>query len=344
MVASSLHSDPPSLDWMSFSSVAICIPTFNQAVYLEEAVGSALAQTHPCEVWVSDDASTDETPEVMARLLRKYPQIKHVRHKQNLGMSGNPRWIVQQPDTEYIVKLDSDDELHSNYVEKLLQALQANPSAGYAHASVQEIDDQGRKQKKRFLARNAGCQNAEDSLRTSVSGYRVAANICMFRRVALQRVDYYRNNLSFADDWDLAVRLADAGWGNVYVNEVLASYRVWNTPVRSRRKLAEVEGCRRVIEDSLVPAFSRRNWDLKPISKSRRQLALRHAEALGSNQFAELERSELKEALCRLGDSCALRWKFYWINTPLAPPFQVPANILAKAKAWYKTVIFSRPL
>ena len=109
---------------MRIPSVAICIPTFNQAPYLEGAVRSALAQTHPCEVWVSDDASTDETPAVMARLLLVFPQIKHIRQKRNLGMSGNPRWIVQQPDTEYIVKLDSDDELNPNHVKKLLQALE----------------------------------------------------------------------------------------------------------------------------------------------------------------------------------------------------------------------------
>jgi len=327
---------------MSIPSVAICIPTYNQSPYLEGAVRSALAQAHPSEVWVSDDASTDETPAVMARMLQEYPQIKHVRQKQNLGMSGNPRWIVQQPDTEYIVKLDSDDELSPDYVEKLLQVLKVNPSAGYAHAAVQEIDGQGGKQRIRFLARNPGCQSAEDSLHACVLGYRVAANICMFRRIALQQVDYYRNDLSFADDWDLAVRLADAGWGNVYVNEVLANYRVWDTPIRSRRKLAEVEGCRRVIEDSLVPAFARRNWSLKPIQKSRRRLALRHTECLRSNQFSETERSELRGALCQLGDSYALRWKFRWVHTPLAPLFQFPSNLMVSAKGWSKSVLFKR--
>jgi hypothetical protein len=324
------------------TSVAICIPTYNQAPYLEKAVRSALGQTHPCEVWVSDDASTDDTPAVMARLLSEHPQIKHIRHQQNLGLPGNPRWLVQQPLTEYIVRLDSDDELHPDYVEALLNAMQAHLSAGYGHVAVQEINGDGREQQLRVLARSAAFQSAEASLRASVAGYRVAANICMFRRAALQQVNYYRIAAQYCDDWDLAVRLADAGWGNVYVNRVLASYRVWDTSdnVRSRRKLAEVEGCCRVIEDSLIPAFTRRNWRLSPITKVRRQYAVRHALCLGLKHFTEGEQNALKDALCKLGDSSALRWKFRWIRTPLAPVFQIPATVLGHAKAWCKSALY----
>jgi hypothetical protein len=324
------------------SNVAICIPTYNQAAYLERAVRSALAQTHPCAVWVADDASTDQTPEVMARLLKEFPQLKHHRHQHNLGMSGNPRWVVQQPATEYIVKLDSDDELRADYVEKLMQQLQAHPMAGYAHAAAQEIDGAGRKGRFRVLARDTGFQSADDSLRASVSGYRVAANICMFRREALQAVDYYRTDLPFADDWDLAVRMADGGWGNVHVNEVLANYRVWDTPdnVRSRRKLAEVEGCRRVIEESLLPAFARRHWDPRPITAARRRQALEHAKSLGLNGFSDAQRDQLKAALSQLGDSPALRWKFRWIRTPLAPWFQLPTTIAHRAKLWCKFALY----
>jgi glycosyltransferase involved in cell wall biosynthesis len=331
---------------MSSYSVAICIPTYNQARYLEKAVRSAMAQTHRCEVWVSDDASTDDTPAVMERLLKEHPQIRHARHQQNLGMSGNTVWVVQQPVTEYIVKLDSDDELYPEYVANLLSALQSHPSAGYGHVAVREIDGDGREQKLRWLARNATFQSGEDSLRASATGYRVAANICMFRRAALQQVNYYRIAALYCNDWDLAVRLADAGWGNVYMDSVLASYRIWETSdnVRSRRKLAEVEGCCRVIEDSLIPAFARRDWRLSTITKARRQLAVRHARCLRLNHFTKAEHNDLKAALRKLGDSLALRWKFCWIQTPMAPLFQVPETLAGHARAWCKAALFQRRL
>jgi len=323
------------------NTVAICIPTRNQSPFLAQAVRSALAQTHPCEVWVSDDASTDNTPEIMAELAKQFPQLHSHRQEQNLGIEGNPTWVMQQPQTEFIVRLDSDDVLEPEYVAILLAGMAAHPKAGFAHAAVREINGQGQEQKLRRLARDSGFQDAEESLRASVTGYRVAANICLFRKAALDAVGYYQK-LSFAEDWDMAVRLADAGWGNVYVSEVLANYRVWETvdKIRSRRKLAEIEGCRRMFEESLIPAFTRRNWSLASITSARRRLALHHGVSLGVGGLTDEQKEELQSALCRLGDSVALRLKFLWISTPLAPVFQFPTMLMATVKAWCKATLY----
>ena len=125
--------------------VSICIPTYNQAQYLQKSAESACQQTYPdVEVWVSDDASTDETPELMAELCRQFPQIRYHRHSQNLGIAANNNWLLSQPETEFIVRLDSDDLLSPSYVESLLEQLSAYPKAAYAHAAVQEIDRYGK--------------------------------------------------------------------------------------------------------------------------------------------------------------------------------------------------------
>ncbi|MEI8352024.1 MAG: glycosyltransferase, partial [bacterium] len=53
---------------MSESLVSILIPCYNYGSYLDEAIDSALAQSHPhIEVIVMDDGSTDDTPVVAAR-------------------------------------------------------------------------------------------------------------------------------------------------------------------------------------------------------------------------------------------------------------------------------------
>jgi glycosyltransferase involved in cell wall biosynthesis len=323
------------------AKVAICIPTYNQGAYLEQAVMSAVAQSFPCEIWVSDDLSTDATPEIMARLVKQHSNLRYIRHDRNLGIKGNPGWILRQPKTEFIVRLDSDDELYPNYVEKMLEVISPSPETGYAHAAVQEIDGEGRCLRLRLLARGSGFQSGDESLRVSLTGYRVAANICMFRRAALEEVGYYRE-LSFAEDWDMAVRIADAGWGNIYLNEVLARYRVWETKdsQRSRRKLAEIEGCSRVFHDSLTAAFKRRNWDLSRVQRASKRIASKHADSLQSALFDKDERDKLKQALRELGDSPNLRWKLRWINTPLAPFMQLPGRAVSYAKAGVKRIFF----
>ncbi len=324
-------------------TIAVCIPTYNQSHFLTAAVESAIRQTLACEIWVADDASTDDTPAVMEELKKRFPNVHYHRQRQNLGIMGNPTWVMKQSDAEFIVRLDSDDVLKPDYVEKLLGVLENHPQAGYAHAAVQEMGEDRQGRRLRLLARNAGFQNSKESLWASISGYRVAANICMFRSAALKQADYYRD-LSFCEDWDLAVRLADVGWGNVYVGEVLANYRVWDTVnnLRSRRKLAEINGCRRVIEESLIPAFARRNWDLSPIMRSRRQLALRHADSLRASHFTLIEKENLKKALLYLGDSPALRRKFIWIQSPFAELFDFPSRIWSQLKAVAKNILFKQ--
>ncbi|AGY59512.1 glycosyltransferase family 2 protein [Gloeobacter kilaueensis] len=303
-------------------SVAVCIPTYNQAAYLEGAVQSAYGQNwQGLEVWLSDDASTDTTPALVSRLEQQYPDLRAFRQERNLGMSGNPRWILRQPRTTYIAKLDSDDLLAADYLPVLVELLQKHPEAGYAHAAVQQIDEEGRVTRIRRLARPTGFQSAEESLQALVSGYRVAANICLFRREALVSVDYLKLDMDFCDDWDLAVRLADAGWGNVYSSQILAAYRVWDTAqqVRFRRKADELGGMIRVFEESLIPAFKRRGWDVAPLTRQRIQLALLHATVLDAPAFSTAEREQIVALLRELGESAELTRRLVLMGLGLGP-------------------------
>ena len=67
-------------------TVAVCIGTYNQAQYLRECIESALAQTYPIqEIWVSDDASTDNTPQVMEEICKLHPMVHYFGSPWNLG-------------------------------------------------------------------------------------------------------------------------------------------------------------------------------------------------------------------------------------------------------------------
>lgn len=89
--------------------VTIMIPTYNQAAFIREAIDSALAQTYPnLEVIVGDDASTDATPEIVAKI--NDPRLKYVRNTCNLGRTANYRNLLYKHATgDYVVNLDGDD-------------------------------------------------------------------------------------------------------------------------------------------------------------------------------------------------------------------------------------------
>lgn len=300
------------------SKIAICIPTYNQAAHLRAAVESAFAQTIPCEVWVADDASTDDTPRVLQALQSVHAGLHVFRHERNLGIAGNPGWIMRQPDAEFILRLDSDDTLAPQYVETLVGALQRHPQAGCAHAAVEEIDHDGKMRRVRRLHRTREFESAEACLAAGDRGYRVAANICLFRRRALESVDFIAP-LGFAEDWDLYLRLADAGWGNVYESSVLAKYRVWDDVrmVTASRRIAEIAGVRHVLGTTLVAAYARRGWSTDRLRNARVRAACQLAASLRDAHDSAADLTALRNELIALGGGRRLDIEMALLRSPL---------------------------
>lgn len=322
-----------------YPSVAICIPTFNQAKYLIESVKSAFSQTYSnLEVWVSDDASTDETPTVMRELCKQFAQLHYHRQPQNLGIAANNTWLLSQPKTEFIIRLDSDDLLLPHYTETLVSLMQQYPHAGYAHSAVQEINEYGEKRVVRRVSRQSVFQDAETALRASVSGYRVAANICMFRAEVLRELNFYAGRPEYTEDYDLSVRMADKGYGNIYSPEILSSYRVWSDAkgIRSRRKEIELRGLIRIYQESLIPSFQKRGWDLAPIQKNRRRLAIIHAASCYSASYNNAEKKELTKLLVALGDSPTLQLRLLLLKLGFSPFFEQLHHTELRAKGIVK--------
>jgi len=309
------------------ADVTVCIPTYNQAPFLVKALESCLRQEWtPRSIIVSDDASTDQTREVVNDFALRDRTITYHRHPNNLGLGANADWVLRRADTEFVARIGSDDLLAPDFLSTLVPLLGNYPKAGYAHANVREIDESGQLTRFRRLGRTNEYEPGDSALLAGSRGYRVAANICLFRRAALKSVGFLAGHLNFAEDWDLSIRLADAGWGNVHSPRLLASYRVWTDVAKSRprRKLAEIEGCRHVFEHSLEPAFKRRRLPLTALLRKRRRLAAGHALALTDRSlFTTEERANIVRALRGLGDGIALRSRLLAIGLGLGFPIEL---------------------
>ncbi len=286
--------------------VTVCIPTFNQADYIEHTIRSCTKQTiKPFEIIVSNDCSTDDTAKVLDLLSAEINSLKVINQSKNIGMVANTDAVLRAAVTDYIVKLDSDDYLAPTYIEKLSGLLDRYPSAGYAHGAVQEIDGKGIFKKQRILARKTGFYNADKALKNCISGYQVAANIIMFKRSALERVGFITAKTNFAEDFYLSAQLAAENFGNVYFSEILSYYRVWEDGgnVRQRRKLAEIIALRQVFEQVLEPAFKERNWSNEKLYASKANFACNQADCLGWKLYTRSEKNELAVELARLSSS-----------------------------------------
>lgn len=295
--------------------ISICIPTYNQAEYLVKSVRSAAQQSlRPFEIIVSDDCSTDNTPNVLQTLSKEISELRFVRQPKNLGIAGNTDSCLRLATGDFVVRLDSDDYLSPNYCEKLSELLLDYPEAGYAHAAVQEIDQHGKFLRQRWLARPSGFQSSEDGLRAASKGYQVAANLIMFRRKALVKVNYISDRPDYVEDFHLSASLSAAGFGNVYLNETLSFYRVWidSGKVRQKRKMMEISGVKRVFNEVLEPEYSKRDWSLRRLKKSKEAIACRNCDCLGWEVYNKEEKEALKQAIFALSSSTKVK-VFSWL-------------------------------
>ncbi len=290
--------------------VSVCIPTFNQASYVEQAIRSAADQSFQAfEIIVYDDNSTDNTKEVLQKLSAKIPLLKIIHQAENLGIAKNTDACLRSANGDFVVRLDSDDYLAPGYIQNLLELLLKYPAAGYAHAVVQEVNENGNFLHKRKLFRKTGFQSSDDALKAAVKGYRVAANILMFRREALEKVNYLSGRPNFGEDYHLTASISAAGFGNVYSDEVLSYYRVWVDAgrVRQKRKITEIDGLRRVFEEVIEPAYRKRGWNLQEVRNSKTSFACVHADCLSWGIYSSKEKEELFIELQKISSAPKLK-------------------------------------
>jgi len=325
-------------------TVAVCIGTYNQAQYLRECIESALAQTNPIqEIWVSDDASADNTFEVMEEICRLYPTVHYYRQPRNLGIAGNLSWVLSQPATDFVVRLDSDDRLEPAFVATLADLMNTYPQAGYAHCNIYEIDGHGAQTRMRMLHRPAVYESPEVAIRRNTPSYRVAGNIVLYRSAALKEANYYHSNASwqYAEDWDLCLRIAILGWGNVHAAAPLARYRVWGDDKQGRfkRNMSGMECIIKVYKNTLEPEYIKRGWNTATIRKYMRRTALRYVDGIDSPFLTSAEREAYKAFLRRLGDSTWLSVRIYLAEQGLNPIFRFIARVQIGAKDTIKSCL-----
>jgi glycosyltransferase involved in cell wall biosynthesis len=108
-------------------SLSLFFPAWNE----EECVKRALTRafdvlprlTDDFEVIVVDDASTDRTPEILANLCTKYPQLRVVTHRQNLKLGGAMRSGFQASTKDIVIYSDIDLPFDLAEIERALHLM-----------------------------------------------------------------------------------------------------------------------------------------------------------------------------------------------------------------------------
>jgi len=115
--------------------LSICIPTYNRAAPLSQALNAIIAQLtnkslcEQIEIVVSDNASSDDTQELVMRLKAANPHIHliYLCHQRNLGPDANIYAAAKAAQGVFVYILSDDDVLLPGALAKLLTELATTP-------------------------------------------------------------------------------------------------------------------------------------------------------------------------------------------------------------------------
>jgi glycosyltransferase involved in cell wall biosynthesis len=117
--------------------VSIIINNYNYGDFLDDAINSALLQTHQnCEVIVVDDGSTDKSREIIEKYQNNITSI----FKENGGQSSALNVGFRASKGEIICFLDSDDEFCSDKVHEVFQRFHESQDIEWCFHTLKLID------------------------------------------------------------------------------------------------------------------------------------------------------------------------------------------------------------
>lgn len=111
--------------------VTIIIITYNSSIYVQETLNSVLKQTYPynqLEIIISDDCSTDHTPDICRKFIKDYndrfARILFTQTPYNKGICGNYNHALMLAQGKWIKYIAGDDRLKFNCIERFVAKIE----------------------------------------------------------------------------------------------------------------------------------------------------------------------------------------------------------------------------
>lgn len=195
--------------------VSIIVPCYKQAEYLPDTLESVLSQTYDnWECLVIDDGSPDNTGEIASLYCLKDSRFRYLR-TENRGLASARNTGIKNTTGEYILPLDSDDIIGSQYLQKAIEYYNEHPNCKLVYCR----------------ARLFGTMNREWDLEEysydSILWHNIIFCSAIFKRKDYLMTQGYNPNMIFGcEDWDFWLSLLERNDKVHRLDDVLFFYRI----------------------------------------------------------------------------------------------------------------------
>lgn len=207
-------------------SISIIVPCYNQAQYLDECLQSVLDQTfRNWECIIVDDGSPDNTKEIAESWTEKDSRFIYF-HKQNGGLSSARNAGIEIAKGEWILPLDGDDKIGTQYLELAEKEFNKGYTVIYCEAEK--------------FGTEHGTWLLEDYNREALAVENIIFCTAFFKRENWVKVNGYDTNLIYGwEDWDFWISILKNG-GIVYkIPQTCFYYRIKEVSMIKEMKAAE---------------------------------------------------------------------------------------------------------
>jgi len=242
--------------------VSIIVPCYNQGRYLKMTLNSVLNQTYKnWECIIVNDGSLDNTERIAREYLLIDKRFKLINQK-NQGLSKARNNGIDHSKGCYILPLDSDDIIGSDYITKAVDVLDTNGNISIVYC------------KAKLFGKKRGEWNLPDySLERMLGGNCIFCS-AFFRRSDFLKTKGYNPNMIYGyEDWDFWLSILELG-GDVYkIDDILFFYRIRSNSMN-------------------------KNIDENKLKISRKQIYLNHKQLYNSNFFNPIYSFEYERYAC----------------------------------------------
>ena len=213
------------------SSLSVTLANYNHAQYVAQAIEAIVTQSRPPDEFIIiDDASTDNSFEIISSYASRYPYIRLERNERNLGAVATGRHLANMAKGDYVYWAASDDYVLPGFFETAMAMAEQYPQAGIISGQHIVIDTNGNKiglaeiphwTTPRFASPG---QFLKDYLEKVALGHSLSS-ATIYKRTSLEEVGGFRPGLRAWSD-TFAIRAIGLRYGACYIPQPCTCFRL----------------------------------------------------------------------------------------------------------------------
>jgi glycosyltransferase involved in cell wall biosynthesis len=264
--------------------VSVCIPVYNGALYIEETLNTLMNQTYNnIEIIVSDNASTDNTADIVKKNILNDKRIQYFKNNKNIGYCANILSAVGKASSDIVAIYHADDLYGPDIIEKQYNVLLNDNSIHGVFVKHAPFSPEGKISKPKIYTQllkgtllkkntNLVVGNYSDYLPLILRlGDFFACPSFMTRKEIFLKLGGFKDTYPSNEDMELWIKYLQSGYKLAIINEFLLKYRISDNHASAFwRKSTELPVIYKVIDDMIISSSNGLNNNYIELYKAKK--------------------------------------------------------------------------